>query len=183
MIATLAEFKAFLRRTDTADDAALSAVLAATTEVVTLLWGPLTLSAQQGDYGTYAPSWLNAAWPYRIMLAPKPVQLTKISVIQDATVVELSLGQWFFNAEIGFVAVAQPGLYRVAWQAGVQPIPARVKEAGLHIARHLWTVRNTPAMPVDADLSYMPTLGYAIPSRAVQLLTTGTDVTRTMGIA
>jgi len=166
LVATLAEFKAWLNRADATDDTELTTVLtAASLWVEWRIGGPLTVTG-------YTET-LRCANGWAIIPSKKPLAtVTSItwertgSSALDATAYKVDTDANL----IRFYWGVQAGWYVVVYTAGLASIPDRVKTAGLEVARHLWLVQNGSSgrgFPGDE----MPTpLGFAIPRRAEELL-------------
>lgn len=62
-----------------------------------------------------------------------------------------------------------PDTYTVTYQAGRSPVPSSLEDAAKIILRHLWETRRGPNRS-NTDTTKFEGLGYAIPNRALGLL-------------
>lgn len=66
------------------------------------------------------------------------------------------------------------GPYEITYVAGRRPIPPNIRAAAKIILGHLWeTQRGSAGLPLqmqDEDATYVPGFGFAVPSRALELL-------------
>lgn len=176
LVATLAEFKAWLNRSDATDDTELTTVLTAASEWVEWrIGGPLAVTGFTESIRC----------PNGWALVPHNKPLVSVTSITWERTGAISLDPTAFKVDtdanlIRFYWGVQTGWYVVVYTAGLASIPSRVKTAGLEVARHLWLVQNGSSgrgYPGDE----MPTpMGFAIPRRAEELLAAGGPV---MGFA
>ncbi|MEU4590044.1 hypothetical protein [Micromonospora aurantiaca (nom. illeg.)] len=161
---TLAELKKQLNRSDRADDLELQVHLDAAIEVVEDLVGPLTVREFTETH--CGPT---------LALNRRPL-VSVMSVTGPGGLV-LNDGLYTVDTAAGTLTArwgARQDL-TVVYRAGWSTIPAAYRLAVLIIAQHLWQTQHGGGgrvLPGD-DTIAMPGMGFAIPSRAVELLTGG----------
>lgn len=166
LVATLAEFKAWLNRNDATDDTELTTVLtAASNWVEWRIGGPLAVTA-------YTET-LRCVNQWAIVPTKKPLvsvtsvtwERTGASAI-DSTAYKVDTD----NNMIRFYWGVQVGWYVVVYTAGLSSVNERVKTAGLEVARHLWLVQNGSSGRGFPGDEVVTPLGFAVPRRAEELL-------------
>lgn len=169
LIVSLQQFKKQLGRddpTDTDDDEELTEWLVASTECVEeLIEGPITPTVFT-EFSTTGRSGM-------ISLDRRPL-ISVASITPDRPGASaLSSSLYSVNTDDGVIYWRGAYGYRVVtvYTAGLTVIPRRYRRAGSIIAQHLWMVENGggPA-PSPGELTLVPGAGFAIPNRAVELL-------------
>lgn len=167
--ATLATVRAHVNLTSTADDNELGLMLDAADELVRSLVGPLTVGAVTERVAVSGGT---------AILSRRPSG--------PVTVVD-RLGSpvtgFYVNERAGLLedVPAVSGPVTVTYQAGSPAVPASVTLATAIIAGHLWETQRRPGQSSDrpagfggmdgvADATIPMSIGYAIPSRAQDLL-------------
>lgn len=141
----------------------LTRLMGSTEEAIDFLCGP-TAAREVIDTVTAAGM---------IPLSTRPV-LSLTSVVGD-TVGALTVGGLTVNPKSG--VIRKPGgmisadTYVVTYQAGRSTVPSAHKDAAAIILRHLWDARRGPNRQRNTDTTPVEGLGFAIPNRALQLLT------------
>jgi hypothetical protein len=165
LVASMEEFKAHLRRTDTADDAMLRGYLVAATDwVENTIGGPLSVQTFTDRVG------LGGWW---IVPSQRPIvsvtSLTpELGSVLDPTWYVVDTGRDAIRLRWGATA----GWYTLVYRAGLTVVPERVKLAGLIVAQHMWRVQNGGGgmpFPGETETAYVPS-GFAVPSRALELI-------------
>lgn len=159
---TLDELKTHLNITSSRDDAELFMTLSAAVDAVEGIVGPIlhrTVTEQV------------AARCGVVVLGQYPV-VSVTSLLSNETPVEYVL-----DVESGLLSdVTQYGASTVTYVAGRTVVPDAIRLATLIVAGHLWQIQKGAASPSgglqgDDELTITPGVGYAIPSRAQDLLT------------
>lgn len=167
MVATLDDLKAHLNITSStpAQDDELTHVLIAASELVAkIIGGPLAVTTVTERYSTADTV---------IAVTQRPlVSVTSITPDSGSAVPS----SWYDMDSFGGTVTNRYrtwGAGTITYQAGLSSIPERVRLAGLIIAKHLWETQYGSGAGgfnnADAD-GWTPTMGYAIPRRATELL-------------
>ncbi len=164
LVATLPEFKAWLRITGTGDDAKLTDVLTSASEWVEWrIGGPLEvteITERVRTRGwTMAPS-------KRPLVDVVSVTWERASTPVAATAYEVDPT----NGLIRFYRPLFPGWYVLVYEAGLASIPYRAKNAGLELGRHLWLTQNGSVGRGRNDDDIPTPMGFAVPRRVEELL-------------
>jgi hypothetical protein len=168
---SLADAKRHLNLTSATDDDEVRAWIGATTEAVEWFVGPVVPRTVVEDHTATSPGVL--------ALRQVPVlELTSVAgILTGATGYEvdtLSLdGASGIVRRLDGATLAGP--LRVTYEAGRRIVPPVITAAARIILQHLWRTQQGPGRPQlgvgDFDVTEpIPGLGYAIPNRAMQLL-------------
>lgn len=168
---SLADAKRHLNLTSSTDDDEVRAWIDATTEAVEWFVGPVVPRVVVEDHASTSPSVL--------ALRQVPVlELTSVSGILSGST-SYEVGTLSLDALGGLVTRLDgarfTGPLRVTYEAGRRIVPPVVTAAARIILQHLWRTQQGPGRPQlgtgDFDVTEpIPGLGYAIPHRAMQLL-------------
>jgi len=169
LVATLAEFKAWLRwsGSGTGDDARLTDVLTSASEWVEWrIGGPLAVTAYTERHRTLG----NALIPNK-----RPL-VTVTSITPDlGTALDPA---WYVvdttTNMIRFYWGTRPSWVTLVYTAGLASVPYRGKNAGLELARHLWLTQNGSSGRGRSDDDIPTPMGFAVPHRVDELLQTMT---------
>jgi hypothetical protein len=171
LVASMEEFKAQLRRADTTDDLMLRSYLVSATDVAEwAIGGPMAPT-------TFTELTMIRSW----WVAPKYRPLISVTSITPELGGVLDSSAYVVDTNRNGIRVrwgALAGWYTLVYRAGLSIIPERVKLGGLIIAQHLWQVENGGGglpFPGANDTQYVP-MGFAVPSRALELLGAGSLV-------
>lgn len=166
LIASLAELRAHLNNTRSADDDELRTYLAASTDAVEKIIGgpvgPTTYTERLTARG-------GVLIPYRTPV----VSITSIATVSSGVSGTALLASAYGADDItGIIRLHSggSGTYDVVYRAGYTVLPWAIRMAGLIIADQLWETQRPTGRPgaVDDMLSANP--AYAIPNRALELL-------------
>lgn len=176
---TLADLKAHTDKVSSADDDELQEMLDAAVEVVEGIVGPIDEPASVTETHYNVSSDV-------LILKRMPVgELLSVSSRYGATTTALTLGDYELDAATGLVRSASGcwfnGTYTVSYTSGRDALPASIRLAVLIIAAHLWETQRRPGFSSDApagfggadgipDATNVTPMGFAIPSRAQELL-------------
>ncbi len=165
LVASFAELKKHLNRTDTLDDDELRTYLEAATDFVEWrLGGPLSVRTFT-ELVTIRSWWIQ---PTKRPLVSVISLTPELGSLLDSSAYVVDTGRNMIRIRWGALA----GYYTLVYRAGLAVIPERVKLAGLIIAAHLWEVQNGGGgLPFGGDHT-VATYGhaFAIPNRAEELL-------------
>lgn len=170
-VATLAEFKTHLRRTDTDDDTALTMFLnAASTVVETILGGPLSVTSFTESAQVRGSEFI----------APTKRPLVAVtSLTRDLGGAVINSANYTTDLTRNVVRLYRDiphGWYTLVYTAGLATILDNVKLGGLIIGQHLWQVENGGGgLPFPGDVPLVVVSGFTIPRRAAELLDAGDD--------
>ncbi len=181
-LCTLAEVKAHLiKGAGTTDDAALTTWIGSVTATIEGICGPMVPRTVTDplQYPTGSQLTLNK-WPitgitsvteyqgttaqaYSVITTPASAGAYTVIVERDRTLRRLD----------GSGPAPFTGGLVVVYTAGRSPIPDAINRAAVLIVQHLWRTRlggSTPAYGTGDDLVDDPSFGYAVPSRAMDLI-------------
>lgn len=165
LVATLSEFKRHLNIPDsnTSNDTELTDVLTAASELVEkIIGGPLAVQSFTQRYNTSAD-----------VIAPNYRPLVAVTSVTPDYGTALDSSTYTVDTAAGTVTSLYGtwGTGTLVYTAGLAAVPYRIKLAGLIIAKHIWETQRGSGRPGDGDNdSWNPTMGYAIPRRAQELL-------------
>lgn len=164
LVASMEELRAHLRRTDSADDAALrSFLIAATDWVEWAIGGPLSVQ-------TFAEQVVVK----NMLITPLRRPLVSVTSLVPDLAAAIDPSNYVADTDHNVVRVRFGGVtgwHTLTYAAGLAYIPERVKLAGLMITDHLWQVENSRgARGQSSDESLYYGMGWAVPRRAAQLL-------------
>ncbi|MGH3097898.1 MAG: hypothetical protein ACRDMV_18100 [Streptosporangiales bacterium] len=104
---------------------------------------------------------------------------TRMGTVPEGSLVD-GVDGWYLDGTEGVLRHTSrfPGPIRVTYQAGREPVPGNVTEAGLELVKHLWRGSQTAAgggRPQFGDTAdpYIPGLAHALPIRVRELLGLG----------
>lgn len=164
LVATLVEFKAWLRYSGSADDAKLTDVLTSASEWVE--WRGNTLLAVD----TVTEILHTRGWS----LQPSKMPLVTVTSItregSSSAIAATAYRVDTTNHLIRFPSGVAPGWYTVVYTAGQAAIPSRLKNAGLELARHLWLTQNGSVGRGRNDDDIPTPMGFAVPRRVDELM-------------
>lgn len=163
-IATLAEVKAQLNKTDSADDAELATYISAATRYVEWrLGGPVAPTSYTERHYLLGEAIIPRRRPL-VSVTSLTSELGACAIDAAAYVADTGLGQVTLLRSLPY------GWYTLVYTAGATP-SASAKLAGLIVAQHLWqTQQGSGGRPYPADDVVMTGLGFAVPRRAEELL-------------
>ncbi|TDB88349.1 phage gp6-like head-tail connector protein [Actinomadura sp. KC216] len=179
---TVAEVKAHMDKTSTADDAELAGFVSAACEAIRERIGEVSEVTAVVE----ARSWTDV-----IVLEHKPVvSITKVERLPGLELVPegdrgTGADGWLMlqpGAGVLTHTSRFPGEVRVTYQAGRDPLPGNVRLAGLELAAHLWRASQLnagggrPAI-ADNEQPIIPGIAYALPIRVRELLGLGNNPT------
>lgn len=164
LVATLAEFKKHINKTDSNDDAELTDHLAAASEWIERhIDGPLAV--QPFTERVRLGQWITPAKrPLISVTSLTPDNGTPLD--PSVYVVDTRRGA------IEMVSYCGRGSATLVYTAGLSVIPDRIKLAGLILAGHLWQTQNGGGgLPVPGE-AVIATYGrsFAVPNRVMELL-------------
>lgn len=165
LVASLTDLKAHLNITtsSTAQDDELTHVLTAASELVSkIIGGPLAVTTVTERYSTTSSVLVPSQRPL--------VSVTSATADWGGTV---DASSYVVDTYSGTITSRYGtwGSGTLVYTAGLSQVPERVRLAGLIIAKHLWETQRGSGRPGDGDNdSWNPTMGYAIPRRAQELL-------------
>lgn len=167
LVATLAEFKSWLRWTGagTADDAKLTDVLTSASEWVEWkIGGPLAVTSFTERSKTNG--WV--VQPLKTPLVAVTSITPDLGTAYDSAryVVDTTIDQVHFRWGV------RRGWVTMVYTAGLSTVPYRVKNAGLELARHLWLTQNGSSGRGRSDDDIPVPMGFAVPRRVDELLQT-----------
>ena len=168
-IVTLTELKLFLNVTSSVNDGEMIAKIDAAQDVVQGIVGVLTPAAvTETHYGVNTDVLVLRKVPASAITAVSmryfaydfaPWDILLFTLDTDASLLRRSNGSRFFGDVI------------VSYTTGASTVPNAVREAVLVVAGHLWETQRAASAPRRPDNSPpVVGMGYAIPSRAVELL-------------
>lgn len=164
LVATLAEFKTHLNRSDTTDDTELTFFLTAAS-----LWTEYAIGGPL-DVQTFTEiHWVDGVCD----IVPRKRPIVAITSITPDLGAVLASTSYFADPgtqTIHFRYAASPNWYTLIYTAGLSSIPERVKLAGLEVGRHLWEIQNGSALRGRADDLVPTPFGFAVPRRAQEML-------------
>jgi len=165
LVATLAEFKTHLNRSDVTDDTELTMFLtAASLWVEYAIGGPLDVQSFTEIH------WVDGTSP----IVPRKRPISAITSITPDQGTVLSSTAYFADTGTATIHLrygVAPNWYTLVYTAGLSSVSDRIKLAGLEVARHLWMIQNGSAGRGFPGDDVIPTpLGFAIPRRAQELL-------------
>lgn len=165
LVATLPEFKAWLRYGSGAtDDAKLTDVLTSASEWVE--WRANTLLA----VASVTESLRTRGWSLQPSKLPL-VTVTSITREESSTALDAaSYKVDTTNQLIRFYRGVVPGWYTLVYTAGLAAVPYRMKNAGLELARHLWLTQNGSTGRGRTDDDIPTPMGFAVPRRVDELM-------------
>lgn len=168
---SLADAKRHLNLTSSADDNEVRTWIDATTEAVEWFVGPVVVRSVTEDHVASSPTLL---------------ALRQVPVLELTTVAGVLTGGTTYSVDTlsldGASGIVRrldgssfTGPLRVTYRAGRRVVPPVVTAAARIILQHLWRTQQGPGRPQlgvgDFDVTEpIPGLGYAIPHRAMQLL-------------
>lgn len=161
---TLAEMKAHLRITTSAEDTRLADVLAAVAEIMAPVVGGETV-AQYTEWHDVRGS----------LLAPRHGPLVSVASLTPDRGTALDPALYIVDTELGVLRLRfmARGRYALVLNAGWSNYPHSLKEAAKIVCQHEWQVRNgnggRPSPDMDA-LAMLPGSGYLVPHRAYELM-------------
>lgn len=171
LLFSLADAKAVLNIATTTHDSLIRDLIESTTASIEHLIGPVVRQSVSERH--------DGGW-YCLVLRQVPV----LSIQSMAPI--LTNGTTYTTADVdidaqtGIVQLTNgrrfDGPLRVTYTAGIAVTPAAVRDAGRIILKHLWRIRNGVdglpgiAPPADYGETLVPSLGYALPDAALQLL-------------
>lgn len=165
LVATLPEFKAWLRITASADDARLTDVLTSASEWVEWkLGGPLAVTQFTEVEKVHGYAYIPKKRPLVSVVSVTPelgAALDSSRYVADTT-----------HNMIRFRWGVFAGWYTFAYTAGLSAIPYRAKNAGLELGRHLWLTQNGSTGRGRSDDDIPVPMGFAVPRRVDELLMT-----------
>ena len=162
LCATLAEFKAHLNYSGSADDSELTVFLTAGSDLLErLMGGPL-------DVQTFT-EYPNICGEF---YAPRKRPLVAVTSMTPYRGSALATTAYVVDTTASVIRIINgpTGLYTVVYTAGLATISDRVKLAGLIIGQHLWRTQRGGSRPSASDEVLLPGMGFAIPRRALDLL-------------
>lgn len=167
LIASLEDFKDWLRRTTTAalDDDKLFDHLAAATEWVEWkIGGPAAVT-------TITESVYTCGWS--IIPAKRPlVSVDSITPEESSTALPATAYKVdTTNHLIRFYRGASRGWYTLVYDAGLATVKRLYRNAGLELARHFWASQNGTVSRGRPDEVVPTPLGFAVPRRVDEMLT------------
>lgn len=168
-VVTLTELKTFLNITLATNDDELMGKIAAAQDVVQGIVGTLTpTTVTETHYGVNTDVLVLRQVPVSAITAVSmryfaydfaPFDILLFTLDTDAGLLRRSEGSRFF------------GDVMVSYTTGTLNVPTAVREAVLVVAGHLWETQRAASAPRRPDNSPpVVGMGYAIPSRAVELL-------------
>lgn len=169
---TLADLKAELNITSTANDGELADKLDQAVDVVEGIVGPVTTTTvTETHYGVYAPVLVLRKMPVDALLsvssgsgvAASPLVSSLFELDAEAGLLRRVDGGWF------------SGSFTVSYSAGRPAVPPAIHGAILIIAGHLWETQrgaspSALALQGEDFGAVAPGVGFAIPNRARDLL-------------
>lgn len=163
LVASMEELKAHLRLTDTdTEDAKLKDVLVAVTDLMEPVVGPVTPTTFTETH--YGDCIIPRRTPLASVTSITPYQGTALT--SDAYRLDTDLGAIYLRYSYSYE-------YTLVYRAGHNPWPANLKQAGLVICQHEWSVRNgtggRPSPDLDS-LAMIPGFGFLVPHRALELM-------------
>jgi hypothetical protein len=165
LVATLAEFKTHLNRSDVTDDTELTFFLTAATQWYEYaIGGPIDTT-----------SFTEIHWVDGGTIVPRKRPIVTITSITPDQGTALGSSSYFANTALGTIQFrygATCNWHTLVYTAGLAgTVPERGKLAGLEVGRHLWQVQNGSSGRGFLSDDLVPTpMGYAIPRRALELL-------------
>lgn len=165
LVATLAEFKSWLRwtGTGTSEDTKLTDVLTSASEWVEWrIGGPLAVTS-------YTEKQLTNGWAIKPFKRP----LVAVTSITRELGTAMDAAAYTVDTDRGLVRFywgVPRGWYTIVYTAGVATVPYRVKNAGLELARHLWLTQNGSSGRGRSDDDIPVPMGFAVPRRVDELL-------------
>ncbi len=170
MVATLAEFKAALRRADSADDTMLTEFLDAASTITASL-----ISAPAG-FDVTAVAEVARLHRLQDIISPRKRPLVTVTDLTPDFATAVSSTTYTIDSATNTIRLLYrlpPGTYALNYTAGLTSIPSNVKRAGLIIAQHLWQTENGGGgLPYPGD-QMITVSGFAVPRRAAQMLGVG----------
>jgi hypothetical protein len=160
-----------LSLTSTTHDEELRGFIAATTDAVEFLIGPVVVRSYSERIAGDRPMLVLSHTPVVSLTSVAPLLTggttylaADVDVDAESGVVQLLSGGWFTN-----------GPWRVTYKAGRAVISGGIRLASLIIIQHMWRTQRGGQSTVRArsgdDYSEpIPGLGYSIPNRAMELL-------------
>jgi hypothetical protein len=164
LVATLAEFKTHLNRSDVTDDTELTFFLTAASQWVEYaIGGPLSVA-----------TFTEIHWVDGGTIVPRKRPIATVTSITPDQGTALSSSSYFINTDLGTIQFrygATCNWHTVVYTAGLSAILDRQKLAGLEVGRHLWEIQNGSAGRGFRADDLIPTpMGFAVPRRAMELL-------------
>lgn len=166
LIASRAELKKQLNRTDVTDDDELSTYLAAATDWVEYeLGGPIVPTTYTEVYCTDGD-----------IIVPKRRPLVSVTSITPYLGAALDASSGYrvdTDLNVVFLRYRAGREYTMVYRAGLSTILERYKLAGLIVAQHLWQVENGGGglpFPGEGETTFVAGVGFAVPNRAKELL-------------
>lgn len=154
---------------DTGDDDELQMMLDAALDVVESIVGPISASpVTETHYGVSSP-----------VLVLRRVPVLSVTSISSSGASSASVSDYVLDPDLGTLRLASGlqvrGDVTVSYQAGRVDVPRAILLATLTIAAHQWVTQRGPQpTPVlagpDDGFGMAPSMGYAIPNRAIELL-------------
>jgi hypothetical protein len=169
LVATLAEFKAWLRWTGvgTSEDSKLTDVLTSASEWVEWrIGGPLASTS-------YTERSRCSGWA----IVPRKRPLISVTSITPDLGTALDTAWYVADTTNNIIRLywgIRPCWVTVVYTAGLTSIPYRFKNAGLELARHLWLTQNGSSGRGRSDDDIPVPMGFAVPRRVDELLQTTT---------
>lgn len=169
LVATLAEFKAWIKYgTGTSEDTKLTSVLtAASSWAEWRISGPLAVTAFTER--------VQASGSFLKQRKHPLVTVTSVTP-QDANA--LSSTAYIVDTTNSFIQLRYDGgrgWYTLVYTAGLSTVTDRVKIPGLMVAQHLWRVENGSSGRGTMEDTVMTPMGFAVPSRAEDLISADPD--------
>ncbi len=169
LVATLPEFKAWLRITGDAQDDKLMDVLNSATEwVVWRIGGPLSSTSYVERLRTRGT----------VFSPTKRPLVAVVSITPEGASTAFPASSWTADTTNSLIRMRRfipPGWYIVAYSAGLTVTHYRCKNAGLELARHLWLTQNGSVGRGRNDDDVPTPMGFAVPRRVDELLTSMPD--------
>lgn len=163
-ILELLEVKNALKITTSEYDTELAAVLAGVEEGVNVMCG-----FSESTAFTEKRQSVNG----HIIVRQRPI--LSITSVTGQRYGALTVGNLFFADETSIIrpTYGSPYIaddwYTVVYNAGRAAVPAAIKHGTQVIVQHQWQVRRGPSARPGADVSEVPGVGYAVPTRAIQI--------------
>jgi hypothetical protein len=168
---SLADAKRHLNLTSATDDDEVRIWIAATTEAVEWFVGPVVPRVVVEDHPATSPG----------VLALRQVPVLELTTVTGILTggVSYEVATLSVDSASGLVTrlngAGFTGPLRVTYEAGRRIVPPVITAAARIILQHLWRTQQGPGRPQlgvgDFDVTEpIPGLGYAIPNRAMQLL-------------
>jgi hypothetical protein len=168
---SLADAKSHLKLTTTSQDEEVRRWIGATTRCVEWFVGPVAVRTVTETHD------FTCAGALTLRKLPALVLTSATAVLDGGTTYDVD--DLDLDGETGIVRLKAGGLLygplRLVYSAGRRVVEENISAAGELILQHLWRTRNGPGRPQrggdDFDVTEpIPGLGYAIPNRALQLL-------------